>query len=374
MSAAAPASRPVVAALETTRVTRALHPDLVVRGPRATHDVSSFVLVRVITGDGVEGYGEVSATPNWSGEDAVTAEHVIRDVLAPALAGRELTPVPGCTAVMDRAIAGHPFTKAGVNTALWDALGRTWGLRVADLLGGALRDRVAIKISLSGDGDELDAAHAAAARMGFTAFKLKVGRDPGRDAARFAHVRELVGRDAFLGADANGAWTRMQATRLVPALRDLGAAFVEQPLAADDVDGLAGLRRLGVPVVADESVYSLGDLARVVRADAADAVSIYVGKSGALERAVAAARVCAAFGLGVVIGSNGEMGVGAAAQTHVACACEALGDIPSDINGPHLYPGDLLEAPLPLTVTEARLPEGAGLGVTPAEDIRRRFS
>jgi L-alanine-DL-glutamate epimerase-like enolase superfamily enzyme len=373
VSAAAEAPRPVVAAVETARVTRALHPDLVVRGPRATHDVSSFVLVRVITEHGAEGYGEVSATPNWNGEDAVTAEHVIRDVLAPALVGRPLAPVAACTVVMDRAIAAHPFAKAGVNTALWDALGRTWGLPVVDLLGGARRDRVAIKISLSGDGDELEAAHAAAASMGFTAFKLKVGREPERDVARFARTRELVG-DAFLGADANGAWSRLQAMRLVPALRDLGAAFAEQPLAADDVDGMATLRGLGLPVVADESIYSLGDLAQAVRAGAADAVSIYVGKSGGLERAVAAASVCAAFGLGVIVGSNGEMAVGAAAQTHVACACEGIGDIPSDINGPHLYPADLLEAPLPLTATEARLPAGPGLGVTPSEDVRRQFS
>ena len=371
---AAPAPRPVLAAVETTRVTQRLDPALAVRGPRATHDVSSFVLVRVITRDGIEGYGEVSATPNWSGEDAVTAEHVIRDVIAPALVGREIALVAECTAAMDRAIAGNPFTKAGVNTALWDALGRAWGLPVAELLGGVRRESVPIKISLSGDGEELDAAHAAAVRMGFTAFKLKVGKEPGRDLARFARVRELVGDDAFVGTDANGAWSRMQAMRLIPALRDAGAAFAEQPLPADDVEGLAGLRRLGLPVVVDEAVYSLGDLARVIRADAADGVSIYVGKSGGLERAVAAARVCAAFGLGVVIGSNGEMGVGAAAQTHVACACEALGDIPSDINGPHLYSGELLAEPLPLTATEARLPDGTGLGVTLADDVRRRFA
>jgi L-alanine-DL-glutamate epimerase-like enolase superfamily enzyme len=161
----------------------------------------------------------------------------------------------------------------------------------------------------------------------------------------------------------------------VPRLAELGIAFVEQPVAADDLEGMRAIRALGVPVVADESVYSSADVERVVRAGAADTVSIYVGKSSGLERAVAASGLAARLGAGVVIGSNGEMGLGAAAQLHVACACEHLGELPCGIIGHHFYEDDrTLAEPLVIERSVARLPDGPGLGVRPSDEVSEGFS
>ena len=66
----------------------------------------------------------------------------------------------------------------------------------------------------------------------------------------------------------------------VPQMIESDIAYVEQPVGADDLAGLREVRSLGVPVVADETVYSTADIARVVEAEAADVISIYVGKSG----------------------------------------------------------------------------------------------
>ena len=278
-------------------------------------------------------------------------------------------------AIVDRYLAGNPFTKAGVDTALWDALGRTVGLPVTLLLGGPFRDEVPVKISLSGDGDELATGYETAVGLGFRAFKVKVGRDPRADAARVALARELAGPDAHLGADANGGWSRSDAERAVRAMAPSGLAFIEQPVRAADLDGMRRMRALGLPVVADEAVYSDADVLRVAQVDAADVISIYVGKSAGLERAVRTAALAAAHGLDVVIGSNGEMGIGAAAQLHVACACERLGSIPCGIIGQHFYEEEpTLEVPIDNDGLRARLPAGAGLGVEPTEDVRRRFS
>jgi L-alanine-DL-glutamate epimerase-like enolase superfamily enzyme len=364
---------PTIAAIETTVVTRKFEPALAVRGAKSTHDVSSFVLVRVWTSDGVDGYGEVSATRRWSGEDQRTAEHYIRDVLAPALLGRPIAPVALLTDVMDRALARNWFTKAGVNTALWDAVGRSRGLPVAALLGGPVRTRIPVKISLSGDEDELRAGYAAARAAGFSAFKVKVGRGLPADLARFALARELAGASTFLGADANTGWSVAEARHAALRLADLGAAFLEQPVAAGDLRGMRDVRIGPLPVLADESVYGMDDLAQVIRAEAADGVSIYVGKSGALERAARMAEVCAAFGIDVVIGSNAEFGLGAAAQAHVAAACSRLGSIPSDIIGHHFYTEDVLVEPMPIDGRWAHLPAGPGLGVALGEEIVRSF-
>ena len=108
---------------------------------------------------------------------------------------------------------------------------------------------------------------------------------------------------------------------------------------------------------------------------AADLVSVYVGKSSALERAVESARLAHELGMDVVIGANGEMGIGAAAQLHVACACEHLSEIPHGIIGHHFYEEDVsLAVPLDIDGVVARLPEGPGLGVEPSAEVRRSFS
>ena len=364
-----------IAAVETAKVTATAKPALKVRGARVVHSESEFALVRVVTDQGVEGFGEVSATAAWSGEDAVTATHFVRTLLGPLLVGRPLAPVEAHAAELDRVLRGNWFTKAGVNTALWDALGRTRGVPVAELLGGSFRREVPIKISLSGDGDELRAGYETAVALGFRAFKVKVGRDPDGDVERVRLARALAGPDAFIGADANGGWPLAVALETVPRLAESGVAFVEQPVAAEDMEGLREVRALGVPVVADESVYSAADVRRIGAYGAADVVSVYVGKSSALERAVESARLAHELGLGVVIGANGELGIGAAAQLHVACACERLGPIPHGITGHHFYEEEpTLAAPLDIDGAVARIPAGPGLGVRLRDDVRRRFA
>lgn len=366
--------RPTVAAVQTLPVSLLVHPDLVVHSAKGSHARSEFLLVRVITSDDVVGYGEVSATPLWSGEDGHSAEHFIRTILAPALVGQPLAPVGGLEKLMDRLLAGNPFTKAGVSTALWDAYARTLGVPLAEALGGPYRDRVPIKLSLSGDGPALDAVFHAARNIGFRAFKVKVGLGVAGDVARVKRARSLAGPDAFLCADANGGWTRGEAARAVRELAGLGLGFIEQPVAPDDLEGLRALRGNGLPVVADEAVFGMADLVRLVRAEAADCVSLYVGKSGGPGRAVAMGQLAAAFGVETLIGSNGEFGIGAAAQLHVACALPSLSQaFPSDIIGAHYYTEDVLDQPLDSDGTEVRLSDAPGLGVMPRGDLVERF-
>lgn len=360
-----------IVAVHTTRVSLPVRADLVVCGARGAHDRSDYLLVRVVADDGTEGYGEVSATAIWSGEDGATASHVVRDILTPLLVGQPLVP-PVLERLMDRAVAANPFTKAGVSMALWDAQARALGVPLAVLLGGPLREEVPIKCSLSGDGADLDTAYRAATAAGFRSFKVKVGLGLNGDVARVARARELAG-DAFLGVDANGGWSRADALRAVAALAPYRPAFVEQPVAPDDLDGLRAVRALGATVVADESVFGMADLVRVIRADAADVVSVYVGKAGGPARAVEQARVAAAFGVETLIGSNGEFGLGAAAQVHVACAVPSLSAFPSDIIGAFYYERDVLASPLDSDGAMVRLPSGPGLGVELAPDILEKF-
>src|SRR5437899_5517369 len=191
------------------------------------------------TGEGITGLGEVSCTPRWSGEDQVTAAHFIDTILGPLIAGQDPRDVEHLSAALGRALAGNPFTKAAVEMAMWDILGKAAGLPVYRLLGGPVREFVPTKWSISG----LEPARAAeiavwAVEQGFRTMKVKVGIDPEQDVARVRAVREAIGSEVRLGVDANGAWDVAAAIRMVNALREFDIYFVEQPVPPGDFNWL----------------------------------------------------------------------------------------------------------------------------------------
>lgn len=164
----------------------------------------------------------------------------------------------------------------------------------------------------------------------------------------------------------------VQSLRIVPGFQPRDG-MVEQPTEAGNLAAHKHLRAMGLPILLDESVYSASDIIRAVRADAADGVSLYVGKSGGIDRLVQAATIAHHLGLEVVIGSNAEMGIGTAAMLHAAAACPALGSVPSDLIGHHFYTEDTLQTSLDINGLRATPPSGPGLGVELREDIIRTF-
>lgn len=370
-----PAIDATITRITTTKISPKVRADLLVSGARGTHDTSDFLLVRVVTSAGVEGIGEVSATLTWSGEDSHTADRVIDAVLRPALIGQPLVPVAALEARMDRVLAGNPFTKAGLSIALWDAYARTLDVPLAVALGGPRRREIPVKCSLSGNGERLETGYRRARESGFGAFKIKIGMDVETDVERMREARALAGDGTFIGLDANGGYDQASARRAVEGMLPYGPAFLEQPLAPADLAGMRDLRSLGLPVVADESVFGMADLMAVIRAEAADVISLYVGKSGGPGRAVEMGAVAAAAGLRVILGSNGELGVGAAAQLHVAAAVAGLTEaIPSDIIGAHYYDEDIVESGLDATGERARLTDAPGLGIVLREEYREALA
>jgi len=353
--------------LETIPVEVPLNRRLAIRGARGAHAVSPFLLLKIHTSEGIVGLGEVSATPRWSGEDSVTAAHLIAKVIAPRLAGEDPTAIERLSRGVDGMVAGHPFTKAAVEMALWDILGKAAGLPVYRLLGGAVREFVPTKWSVSGLPPAEAAAIAAwAVEQGFRAMKVKVGIDPDEDVARVRAVRQAVGPGIRLGVDANGGWAPWVAVATIRRLSEYDIWFVEQPVAAAHIGFMAEIRRqVDVRILADESVYTPEDAMALARAGAADALSLYVGKSGGIGPARRIAAVAEAAGLGATVGSNLELGVASAAMIHLAMATPAITaeDLPCDIIGPLYYDGEILTEPLAIVGGLATPPDRPGLGV-----------
>jgi muconate cycloisomerase len=339
---------------------------------------SPFLILKLHTDEGVTGLGEVSSTPVWSGEDSLTASHIITSFLEPALLGEDPRDIERLTIKMRRAVAGHPFTKSGLEIALWDILGKSAGLPVYRLLGGAVRSRIPIKMSISGASPERAAELARwAVSQALKTAKVKVGIEPDGDLARVRAVRDAVGPTFRLGVDANGGWSPRIAIQTVRRMaEESNIYFAEQPVAPLDVQWMADVRRsVPVPVMADESCYTVQDAMAIVRAGAADILSVYVGKGGGIGPARKIASVAEAAGLTCTVGSNLELGIASAAMAHLAAATTGIGaeEFPCDILGPLAYEHDLLQESLDVRDGTVAVPEKPGLGVEIDEEMLARY-
>jgi L-Ala-D/L-Glu epimerase len=320
------------------------------------------VLVTITTTDGLTGRGEATVLP---GPGAETVETILADVAAlPAVLGDAGTAgAEAARAAIALYRPGARSAAAAIDQACHDIAARRLGVPAWRLLGEWRNAGTTCTWAIPATGAE----NAVAARRaeGYRTFRLGVGADDEADLARVRRLREALGPDARIRVDAGGAYSAERALRAVERLMAHDLELVEQPCAAADLAGMARLRRsLGVRVLADESVASSADAARVAEAGAADCVSINVQRLGGLGPALAVAELVAAAGLGCVVGGSLEVGPGAAAGVHLGVVCPAVAgdsDLLAGVQaaGPNPLSNGLLGAGPRLGE-----PSGAGLGWT----------
>jgi L-alanine-DL-glutamate epimerase-like enolase superfamily enzyme len=364
--------------IETIPIRVPIKPQFAIRSGRGgAHTESPFLLVKVHTDAGIVGLGEASCTPRWSGEDQFTGAHLIGTYLEPLLIGEDPLEVEQLSQKFRLAFAGNYFTKAAVEMALWDIAGKAAAKPLYQLLGGKAREFVPTKWSVSGL-DPKPVAEIAkwALVQGFRAMKVKVGIEPEADIARVRAVRNAIGPDIKLGVDANGGWTLEQSVATINRLYEFGIYFAEQPVSPEDVALMADVRkRMRIPLIADESIYTLQDAKTLACLGAADVFSIYVGKAGGIGPAKKIAEFAVSAGIKTTIGSNLELGVGSAAMVHLAMATPGITaeEFPCDIIGPLFYEDDIVREPLPIQPGNARPNEKPGLGIDLDEEKVERY-
>ena len=363
--------------VETIPVCVPLKKGLSTKTAHGEHVVSPYVIVRIHTDAGLTGLGEATLAPRWSGETSRSCVAAINELIGPALIGQDPTQLTALRGLIDRVLKLNPFTKAAVEMALWDLAGKAANVPVCQLLGGRVRDTVPIKMVVGAF--DVDFACALADRFlkwGVRSLKVKVGLDARLDVARVRAVRELAGPDISIGIDANGGWDFATARRTLHELEDCRLLYIEQPIAPGDPVALARLRQeTEVPLMADESLFSLGDAWQLAMHRSTDIFSVYPGKHGGIGATVEIAHVARAAGIACALGSNLELGIGTAAMLHLAVALQEMPShlFPADAIGPLYHEADLLTQPLSLGPECARLPDGPGLGVELDEDQLLRW-
>jgi muconate cycloisomerase len=361
-----------VTAVRADPIVGQVHPDLAIISSLGQHVVGQYVLVRVTDDAGRVGLGEASVTAVWSGETQAGTIALVHEVLAPLVVGADPFDVEWISHRLDRAAFGNSFAKAALEMALLDLQGQALGMPVCKLLGGTDGGDGGIRLKFVVGAVEPELAAQRARRMvqrGWQAIKVKVGRGPHpqADVDRLRAVREAIGPDVWLSVDANGGYTPEQAVWVAVRLEKLNVVLFEQPTHRGDHAAMAEVRRRsGIPIMADESIFTPQDALDVVRAGAADVFSLYPGKHGGIRPTQQIAKLAEAAGIPCTIGSNLEREVATAAMAHVTVAtaniqCERF---PGDLIGPVYYTESLSQQPLRYQADRLWVPDGPGLGVT----------
>ena len=294
------------------------------------------LLVELRSAEGVEGWGECTAGefPNYSPETPDTAWLAIREWVAPRVLGRDFAGPEEIHPVLEVNFRGHNMAKAAVEMAAWELAARAEGVSLLRQLGGT-RDRIRVGISLGIQASPEALVEKARAALARGDRKVKIKIKPGADVAYVRAVREALGPDAPLMADANNAYSLDDAASL-EALDELGLMMIEQPLAWDDLLRHAELqKRLQTPLCIDESITSADRAADMIALGSGRIVNIKAGRVGGFLQSRAIHDLCAAHGIPVWCGGMLESGIGRA--HNVALASLPNFTLPGDVSPSERY-------------------------------------
>ncbi len=324
------------------------HPFFIARGGSSEYRV---VWVRIIDDDGAEGWGEASPS-KYYGETADTVVAAL-ERFRPIIEAAKPWDIEQTEKDIDLAIGRNGSAKVAVSAALHDLAGKRLGMPLWKMWGldPVRAPRSSFTIGIEKDLGTLRSRLEEAA--GYPVLKVKLGSD--RDEAIIRTVRDAA-PDKTLRVDANAAWTAKHALHMIPMLADHGIEFVEQPLAAHDLDGLRFVReRSSLPIIADESCIVARDIPKL--AGVVDGINIKLSKCGSLREALRMIATARAHNMLVMCGCMVETSLGITAAAHFAPLLDYV-----DLDGAALVKEDpFTGATIHGGVTT--LPDAPGLGV-----------
>jgi L-alanine-DL-glutamate epimerase-like enolase superfamily enzyme len=344
------------------------------RNAYITKKMQKSALVRLTAQDGSVGLGNIDPSPGYSVETIEESLDALKGPLAGTVRGLDAANPHWVVETMDRALPGFLDAKAAVEMACIDLTARRLGIPVHQYLGGALVDRMRFNAWI-GIVPPDEAAREARKWFdrGFSSAKVKVGGGIRADRDRLQAVREAVGPQMKLRADANAGYGVDDAVALGKLLEPFGLQLFEQPVRADDLAGMATVRgAIGIPVMADESITDHASLINVIRANCADMVKLKVMKQGGFLKCRSMLETAEAAGLGVVIGHGFGLGINTVAEIMLAATSRTvLSGL--ECVGPLKTSDDIVTEKLDLSRGEIALPHGPGLGVELDEEKVRKY-
>jgi len=324
----------------------------------------SNVIVKIHTDEGITGIGE-AACDGMEAPEVVQA--MIGRYMAPGLIGENPLDWEVLIDLVSRDAprGATRFSTSGIDLALHDLVGKVLGVPVYTLLGGCRRTKVLASIEVPRGTPEQMAEHSYEYySQGVRGIKAKIGADPVRDAESVKAIRERLGEEISLRADANRGYTVSEAKLFCELVEhyDVGLELLEQPLKQHDLEGLREVRRATcLPIEVDESAYSLGMVHLILKHDAADIINTKCAKAGGIKGVREWAAAAKAADRSVVIGTEWGAGLKVAAKLHLGAALSNA--LPVVEFTEIMIHELLLKEPLELKDGYLDVPTGPGLGL-----------
>ena len=339
--------------------------------PRLYGEPSQHVMVRIEANDGTVGWGEISDVSHLPAMQFDSAD--LARCLESLLCGRSAMDPNGAEDLMKANYPGTRFhgkaclVRAGVSIAMHDLKARMLGVTMAELLGGARRQRVPICYPIFRLKSRVDVADRCRLvdeqfEQGFHAFRFYFGHDSDADAEMLEKICGKYGDALQLTSlDGSGLFTVPAFMRAYKRLKAFPFESIESPVDRDDVDSIAEVRRM-IDHPVSEHVRSEEYAIRLIRTRAVDIFNISITVAGGIQGMLKLFALADAANLECLIGTTQELSVATAAQAHVGAVVESL-DYASDPVGPALYQADVVRRPVRFENGALLVPGGAGTGM-----------
>lgn len=331
-----------------------------------SQSVQKSAVVRITATGGAIGLGNVDPVAGYSEESTEQTLVALETILAPLVIGLDPTNIHAVLHRMDGALPDYFDAKAAIEMACVDLTARALDVAVHTYLGGAVREQLLFNAWIGILSPEVAAAETAGwQKRGFRSAKIKVGGDIAADRDRVRAVREAVGPDFKLRIDANEGYDADTSIALARMVAPFDLQLFEQPVPADDLAGMARVRResAGIPIMADESILDHASLIRVIQAGAADIVKVKVMKQGGIMHTLRMIATAEAAGIRCVLGHGFGLGINTMAEIMLAATSANVID-GIECVGPLKTSDDIVMHKLDLGAGSIALPPGPGLGVT----------
>lgn len=254
----------------------------------AKNTATENIVVEIVDQGGERGYGEGIPRHYVTGESLRGSLDALRQVLAPPLLGRQIEPSDALGLVEglsgEEAVDRTPAAACALETALLDLAGKSTGRPVSALISKRQPRPVVYSavVPLLGQ-DLMQGVLAQISQMQLRQVKVKVGPQGGAGLVR--QVRRSLGPEAVLRVDANGAWSADQAISAIKELEGLAVEAVEQPVAKDDIQGMALVNsQVEALLLADESLCTASQARGLIEAKAVGGFNLRLSKLGGAMR------------------------------------------------------------------------------------------
>ena len=287
-----------------------------------TMDYAQNVLIHVFTDDGLKGIGECSAFPVITGETQDSCL-VLAKEFARLWKGKNAAQIEDRLQELNEFVKHNNTIKSAFDMALFDLAAKAANQPLYQYLGGTYAEPES-DLTVGIDTPQNMAATAAefVNNRGVHIIKIKLGKKATDDVERVQLIREAAGPDIQLRIDANQGWNYEDAAWALDAMSRYNIRFCEQPLPKQLDHKMPALRHsTAIKLMADESVFTSADAARVIAGKSFDYINIKVCKAGGIRNALHIHDVCSKNGIPNMLGGMLESRVALSANVHLALAC-----------------------------------------------------